>query len=124
MELAVEREAPVRGGVDRGVLLAAVGARDRDGAGEQVDPELHGGPPGPRDGGAVERLGAGGDVRVAAEDGPLLRQQDHGGPRGGGAADEAVRGLLRRVDVGGGEELDDGGAHGISVDGAGGRTAR
>ena len=65
----------------------------------------------------LERLGAGGDVALAAVDRPLLGQQDDGRAGVGGPADEPVRRGMGGLDVGGGEELDDGGAHGrVPVD--------
>jgi hypothetical protein len=55
----------------------------------------------PRDRGAVERLGALAQVSAAAEDAPLLRQDDEAGTVVGRAADEPVgdlevTGLVRR----------------------------
>ena len=72
----------------------------------QVDPQLARQLARPRDRGPVERLGAGAQVLVAPEHGPLLREYDQSCAVGGRGARQAIRGGHVRGLVGGGVELD------------------
>ncbi len=93
VDLAVDAaDLPVGSDVDARVreLVATLPALD-DGAGDQVDAQLLGDLARPRDGRAVQRLGARGVVLVGAEDVELLGEDDEVRAVGGGRAGQLIR---------------------------------
>ena len=94
LDLAVGADVDGRVG-DPLVSLAAL----RDRAGDEVDAELAGGPPGPLDRASVERLGALAVVARAAAQVEALREDDELRAVGCGGAREAIRSLEVAVHV-------------------------
>jgi hypothetical protein len=97
----------------------AVGDPLDDRTRDQIDPELTRGLPRPRDAGAVERLGACGELLGAAEYAPLLRQHHQLGPTRRGLANEPVSGRKVAIGVLGGVQLNGAGTHGRSLSSVG-----